>query len=306
MPGPVPYPADLHDAGLPDMLSRLVSRRRILGLLGSAGGAVALAACSGSDDSSSETTAAVASATTTASATTATATDSTAATIAADSSVPTTATTGAASTVCEVIPAETAGPFPADGSNGPNVLIDSGVVRRDITASFGPMSGTADGLALTITLAINDSQRCEPLVGAAVYLWHCDAKGRYSLYSEGVTDQNYLRGVQETDATGTVTFETVFPGCYQGRWPHMHFEVYSSLAEATSSAGLISTSQLAFDEQACAFVYSGTGYESSAGNFIGLSLATDGPFSDDGAVHQMAEVNGSEEEGMYGTFQFAV
>ena len=53
------------------------------------------------------------------------------------------------------------------------------------------------------------------------------------MYSEGVTDENYLRGVQETDADGRVTFTTIFPACYAGRWPHMHFEVYQSLDAAT-------------------------------------------------------------------------
>ena len=35
------------------------------------------------------------------------------------------------------IPEETAGPYPGDGSNGANVLTESGVVRSDITSSFG-------------------------------------------------------------------------------------------------------------------------------------------------------------------------
>ena len=58
-------------------------------------------------------------------------------------------------------------------------------------------------------------------------MWHCDRLGRYSLYGAGVTNQNYLRGTQEADASGNVTFTSIFPGCYSGRWPHIHFEVYS-------------------------------------------------------------------------------
>ena len=54
------------------------------------------------------------------------------------------------------------------------------------------------------------------------------------MYSEDVADENYLRGVQETDADGSVQFTTIFPACYAGRWPHMHFEVYESLDSATS------------------------------------------------------------------------
>ena len=56
----------------------------------------------------------------------------------------------------------------------------------------------------------------QPLAGAAVYVWHCDRAGQYSLYSQAVTGENYLRGVQETDAKGQVTFTSIFPACYSG------------------------------------------------------------------------------------------
>ena len=52
-----------------------------------------------------------------------------------------------------------------------------------------------------------------------MYVWHCDQAGGYSLYSEGIADQNYLCGVQETGADGKVTFKTIFPAAYMGRWP---------------------------------------------------------------------------------------
>ena len=78
----------------------------------------------------------------------------------------------------------------------------------------------------TISLTLVDANGGAPLPGAAVYLWHCDAEGRYSLYSQGVTNENYLRGVQEADSNGVVTFTSVYPACYSGRWPHIHYEVY--------------------------------------------------------------------------------
>jgi len=56
-----------------------------------------------------------------------------------------------------------------------------------------------------------------PLPGAAVYVWHCDRAGRYSLYSSGVASENYLRGIQVTDAAGRVTFNSIFPAYYTGR-----------------------------------------------------------------------------------------
>ena len=77
------------------------------------------------------------------------------------------------------IPEETAGPYPGDGSNGPNVLTESGVVRPDITSSFGDASGVAEGVPMTVRLKVYDlnGDDATPLAGAAVYLWHCDRDG---------------------------------------------------------------------------------------------------------------------------------
>ena len=130
---------------------------------------------------------------------------------------------------------------------------------------------------MTILDFANDKS---PLAGAAVYLWHCDREGRYSLYSEGVTDENYLRGVQETDDDGLVRFTSIFPACYSGRWPHIHFEVYPSLAKATNSANKIATSQMALPEDTCKAVYAPSGYEQSVQNLSRVSLDSDNVFSD--------------------------
>src|SRR5437868_3360972 len=99
---------------------------------------------------------------------------------------------------CSKIPDETAGPYPGDSSSGPNVLNLSGVVRSDIRSSFAGLSGTADGVPLSIALSLVSVSTCVPLASRAVYLWHCDRLGRYSLYSSGATSQNYLRGVGQT------------------------------------------------------------------------------------------------------------
>jgi len=94
---------------------------------------------------------------------------------------------------CSKIPEETAGPFPGDGSNGANVLNQTGVVRQDIRSSFAGLTGTATGVPLVIQLTLVSASTCTPLANRAVYLWHCDALGRYSLYTSGVTNQNFLR-----------------------------------------------------------------------------------------------------------------
>ena len=196
-----------------------------------------------------------------------TGTSGTAATTGA-SAATTAATTAATGGDVDVIPEETAGPFPADGSNGPNVLTESGVVRSDIRSSFGSSSGTAGGILTTVAFTVVDAGSDAPLPGAAVYAWHCDREGRYSIYSEGAENENYLRGVQETGADGAATFTTVYPGCYAGRWPHVHFEVYSSLADATSGASPIATSQIALPEEVSSAVYATEGYEDSVGNAV--------------------------------------
>jgi protocatechuate 3,4-dioxygenase beta subunit len=201
-------------------------------------------------------------------------------------------------TASDEIPDETGGPFPADGTNGVNALTEDGVVRSDITSSFGSATGVADGIPLELVLDLQDvANGGSPLTGAAVYAWHCDGEGRYSLYSEGVTGENYLRGVQEVDADGTVRFTSIFPGCYQGRWPHVHFEVYESLEAAINGANAIKTSQLAFPQDVSETVYADDRYPGSAGNLSRLTLDSDMVFADDGAALQMATMSGDNEQG---------
>jgi protocatechuate 3,4-dioxygenase beta subunit len=204
------------------------------------------------------------------------------------------------------IPEETSGPYPGDGSNGANVLTQSGIVRRDITSSFGSSTTKAEGVPLGITMTINDfANNKSPLAGAAVYLWHCDREGRYSLYFQDISNENYLRGVQETDDGGQVKFDTIFPACYSGRWPHIHFEVYPSLAKATNSANKIATSQMALPEVTAKAVYATSGYEQSVRNLSQVSLENDNVFSD-GYDLQMPKVTGDENNGYQLTFNCAV
>jgi protocatechuate 3,4-dioxygenase beta subunit len=54
------------------------------------------------------------------------------------------------------------------------------------------------------------------------------------MYSSGAQTQNYLRGVQVSDANGEVTFTTTFPGCYPAADCNLHFGIYHSLAQASS------------------------------------------------------------------------
>ena len=203
------------------------------------------------------------------------------------------------------IPTETAGPYPGDSSNGPNVLNQTGVVRSDIRTSFAGLSGTATGVLLNLELTLVSASTCAPLADYAVYLWHCDRAGNYSLYSSGYTSQNYLRGVQAADANGVVKFTSLYPGCYSGRWPHIHFEVYKSLAAATAVSNKIATSQIAMPLAANNLVYATSDYSSSATNQSRITLASDGIFSD-GASLELATVTGDITSGMKATLTVGI
>jgi protocatechuate 3,4-dioxygenase beta subunit len=208
------------------------------------------------------------------------------------------ATTTAASTGSGEIPDETAGPYPGDGSNGPDVLAESGIVRSDIRSSIGEASGTAEGVPMTLELVISDlANGGAAFTGVAVYVWHCDREGRYSMYSSGVEDQNYLRGVQIADSTGRVSFTSIFPACYSGRWPHIHFEVYPDEAGITDASNAIATSQVALPEDVCNQVYAQDGYEQSVSNLSEISLDSDNVFGDDGGVSQLGTVTGDITSG---------
>lgn len=205
---------------------------------------------------------------------------------------------------CSPLPRATAGPFPGDGSNrvrggAANALALSGIVRSDIRRSIGGASGTAAGVPLTVTLTlVNTGAACAALAGRAVYLWQNDRDGLYSMYSSGAQEQNYLRGVQVSDDAGRLSFQTIVPGCYPGRWPHLHFEVFRTLAAASNGGNSVLTSQLALPAAACEQVYASAGYGSSVARLAALSLDRDFVFGHDRAAQQMPSIGGSVAAGL--------
>jgi protocatechuate 3,4-dioxygenase beta subunit len=275
-----------HDLGLSHDLPTLLNRRHAIGLLTAGGLVAALAACSPTGASTGAPTGGPPSG-------------------GPGGGAP--GDTSQADVGEGEIPEETNGPYPADGTNGPNILTTTGVVRSDITTSFGDSSGTAEGIPLTFSLTVVDvsgeGDAGTPVAGAAVYAWHCDREGKYSMYD--ITDQNYLRGVQEADADGKVTFTSIFPACYPGRWPHIHFEVYPSLADATSATNRMRTSQLALPQAVSEAVYATAGYEQSVANLQDVTLDSDMVFSD-GYALQMAKTSGSVSQGYTATLRVPV
>jgi protocatechuate 3,4-dioxygenase beta subunit len=273
---------DEHDLGLARDLDTLRRRRVLFGVAGLAGAAVlaAIGCGGGGDDTTSS------------------------------SSSGSSSGSSGSSGSCVASAEETQGPFPADGSNTldgsvVNALAASGIVRSDIRTSFGDLSGTAAGVPVTLKLTlVNTNSSCADLSGYAIYVWHCDRDGEYSIY--GATDQNYLRGVQATGADGVATFTTIFPACYSGRMPHIHIEVYRSTTTATSFSNKLKTTQLALPVDVCQTVYeTAEGYSQSVTNLSQISFATDMVFSD-GTSTEMATVTGSVADGYVFALQVGV
>lgn len=257
------------DQGVGFDIRTLLTRRGVLSLMGVGAGSMALAACGAGDSGAAST---------------------------AGSST----STGAMTSATGEIPEETNGPYPADGTRDLNILEQSGIERRDLRSNLDG-SATVEGVALTMAFVVTDMAGGKPFEGAAVYAWHCDAEGRYSMYTQGVEDQTWLRGVQVADSDGKVSFTTIVPGCYSGRWPHLHFEVYPDRASATDVANVIATSQVAFPADMLGPIYERSEYDGSARNLTAVgSVEQDGIFADSVDL-EMPTISGSIDAGYTAT-----
>lgn len=192
------------------------------------------------------------------------------------------------------LPQETNGPYPGDGTNefqgrAVNVLTESGILRSDIRPSFGAMTPVAEGIALTLTIILTEAGTCAPLAGRAIYVWHCDAAGGYSIY--GVTEANYLRGLQISDDQGRVTFTTILPGTYMGRYPHVHFEVFDAPADAVDGRKSRLIAQIALPDAALAPLYAADPrYADSVPALAAMTLANDMVFGDNSPEEQAQQM----------------
>jgi protocatechuate 3,4-dioxygenase beta subunit len=191
---------------------RYLSRREMLGLMGSTAAAITLAGCGGSERSGQPG-----------------AGETTDASTAAET----------ASTTCVVRPEQTEGPY----------YVDTGLDRSDIREE---REGVPLDLTFNVSrVDEGDASACGPLAGAVVDVWHCDAAGEYSGVEDNAAGdfdtrgETFLRGYQLTNENGTARFTSIYPGWYQGRAVHIHFTIRDS---PESQQGYEFTSQLYFDD----------------------------------------------------------
>lgn len=193
---------------------------------------------------------------------------------------PTIATEG----LCTLIPSETAGPFPLDLTENTTFF------RQDVRE-------IQQGVQLNLRLKILGVNNCEPMQNVRVNIWHCSKEGVYSGYNTGNNpgDANatHLRGYQFTDANGEVEFITVFPGWYNGRICHIHFQVYVSSSYAA-------VSQLTFPLDAKNALYAANSSVYTKG-VDPLSFSGDGIFAD-GYDTQVATLEANPDTGGYRSY----
>ena len=86
-----------------------------------------------------------------------------------------------------------------------------------------------------------------------------------------------------------MSFSTIFPGCYPGRFPHMHIEVFKSQDLAGTGKNSVLTSQLVMPGETCAQVYEkAQGYARSVAFFQDMPQPMqDGLFADN-TIAQLA------------------
>ncbi len=169
-------------------------------------------------------------------------------------------------TTCAKSPEETVGPYPSNYQTLYNTYLRSDI-RED-----------RSGIPLTFNITlVNSNNNCTVVKDANIYIWHCDRDGYYSQYSQpgylgtkDYTASTFLRGIQTTDASGKVSFSTIFPGWYTGRVCHIHARVYVS-------GNLVATTQFAFPDATNTTVNNFTGYSSHGQNSI--TNTSDGIFS---------------------------
>lgn len=190
---------------------------------------------------------------------------------------------------CVEAATETRGPYP----DTTGMINNQAFYRQDVREG-------RPGLALTLVLTVvNVRNACAPLPSAAIEIWQCDADGHYSEYAQpgyNGTGQTFLRGLQVTNANGSATFTTIYPGWYQGRATHIHVDV-------SVGGRRVKETQIAFPESVTQQVYASGVYAAKGQN--STTNARDNVFSD-GTATEMATLSGSLAAGYTATLTIGV
>lgn len=190
---------------------------------------------------------------------------------------------------CALIPTETEGPYPLL-----SILSNTAMLRQNILED-------RTGIPLNVKLnLVNINNSCQPVTNAYIYIWHCDKDGEYSGYNQQL-GKTFLRGIWSVDSTGSVTFQTIYPGWYTGRITHIHFQVYLTSVAGTATA----TSQIAFPQEVTSLIYSTALYAARGQNTSVTSFAQDNIFSD-GTSYQMATMAGNITDGFTATLTVGI
>jgi protocatechuate 3,4-dioxygenase beta subunit len=240
-----------------DTTGPISSRRSLLRLAGGMGAAAFIAACGGTKAATDTTAAGASSSSSSASSSSSTAGSG------ATAASATPATAAGATGACVLAPEMTEGPYYVAGEP----------TRRDVTEG-------KPGAPLALKLTVVDTS-CAPISGATVEIWHADASGDYSAFGKGASSRTFLRGQQVTGADGLVSFDTIYPGWYQGRATHIHLKVHRG-------GNTVHTGQLFFDEAVNDAVYALPAYAGHSGTRT--RNATDGIYRSGGASSMLALV----------------
>ena len=186
--------------------------------------------------------------------------------------------------ICTLIPAETAGPFPLD------LTTNTFYFRQDVREN-------KVGAQLNLKMKIFGIGNCAVMQNVRVNIWHCDKDGYYSGYdvpsNQGQSGLTYLRGYQLTDVNGEVEFITILPGWYPGRICHIHFQVYVSSQYSAIS-------QLTFDIADKNAIYAAYANLYTKGADP-VSYSNDNVFSD-GYAYQLAPIAPNTTTGGYDAY----
>ena len=119
--------------------------------------------------------------------------------------------------------------------------IDTNLTRRDITED-------RPGVPLRIVFTVQDASTCRVIRGADVELWHADAARRVLRLRRRGTARATCAGTRRRAPHGRAVFDTIYPGWYRGRTPHIHLKVHVG-------GDAVHTGQLFFRDALSAAVY---------------------------------------------------